>query len=124
MLITGAGTVGLLTMLAARAAGATVVVCTDMVAGKRAAATSMGATAALPAACTPQEARGANDGRGYDVCIECCGAASALRLCVRWSCQRTVARVAVARVVARGSGVWGRGGCHGRWVGGWCAVAS
>ena len=82
MLVTGCGTVGLLTMLSCRAAGATTVVCTDVVPAKLALATQLGATAALPARAAARDVLDANAAAHYDVAIECCGAEPALQLCV------------------------------------------
>ena len=83
VLVTGAGTVGLLACMVARAAGATTVVCTDPVATKRRLASSLGVSAALAPCPVTDAVLHTHGGAGFDVCIECSGAEAALKLCVR-----------------------------------------
>ncbi|MBO4205547.1 zinc-dependent alcohol dehydrogenase [Micromonospora echinofusca] len=77
--VLGGGTIGLCTLLAARAAGADAVVVTDPVPGKRALAVELGATAALdPAAASlPDDVRAALAGRP-DLVLDCVASAATL----------------------------------------------
>jgi L-idonate 5-dehydrogenase len=80
VLVTGGGTIGLLTALVARAYGATPVVVTDVVAARRTKATALGADAALdPSAAELREQVRALTGDGFDVIFEASGARPALR---------------------------------------------
>jgi L-idonate 5-dehydrogenase len=79
-LVTGGGTIGLLTALVARAYGATPVVVTDVVAARRTKATAVGADAALdPSAADLRDQVRALTGDGFDVIFEASGARPALR---------------------------------------------
>lgn len=80
VLVTGAGTVGLLVLMAARAAGAASVVVTDVVQRKLEQALQFGATAAVSAKDDVLDSVG---GTQFDVAIECCGVEAALATCVR-----------------------------------------
>eukprot|EP00811_Abedinium_folium_P008817 NODE_18149_length_907_cov_10.646154.p2 GENE.NODE_18149_length_907_cov_10.646154~~NODE_18149_length_907_cov_10.646154.p2 ORF type:complete len:182 (-),score=66.01 NODE_18149_length_907_cov_10.646154:361-834(-) len=84
VLITGAGPIGLMVMLAARAAGATRITISDAVQGKLDAAKALGAHDTFIASTPelPNAARGAAGG-AFDTCFECCGVAVALETCVR-----------------------------------------
>ena len=84
VLITGAGPIGLMTMLAARAAGATTVTVTDAVDAKLKVARQLGAQHTFNAL-TPDLAGLATSAAGgqFDVCFECCGVVAALEVCVR-----------------------------------------
>ena len=83
VLITGAGAVGLVTLMAARAAGAAHVAITDMQAGRLALATTLGASEALRAGerDVAAEVR-AGTMPPFDVAIECSGADPCIA-CVR-----------------------------------------
>jgi L-iditol 2-dehydrogenase len=84
VLITGSGTVGLLSMVAARAAGAHRIVITDVDEGRLAVAKTLGAGGAdetiLVNADTDLNALGAKI--AADACIECSGAEAGVRLCI------------------------------------------
>jgi L-iditol 2-dehydrogenase len=80
VLITGAGTIGLVTLMAAQAAGATTTVITDMQPNRLALARELGATATVDVshqdtAASVQEVTG---GRGVDAAIECTGVGAAM----------------------------------------------
>ena len=80
VLVTGGGTIGLLTAVVARGFGATPVVVTDVVAARRAKAIAFGADAALdPSAPDLREQVRALTGDGFDVILEASGARPALR---------------------------------------------
>jgi len=74
--ILGAGPIGLMLAMLCRAAGATVIIVTEPVPHRRAAALGLGATAVLVPAEAPAGAaiRGLTDGRGVDVAFEAAGA--------------------------------------------------
>ncbi len=80
-LVTGAGPIGLLVALAARAAGARVLV-SEPGAGRRAQAAALGLSVHDPAEGSPSEALAALWADRADVCFECAGAAAALGACV------------------------------------------
>lgn len=96
--IVGTGTIGLSTLLCARAAGATRVYTFDRVAGKRAKAMEMGATQAWdPAEGDPVEKiRDATNGRGVDVAFECVGSTATVSIATR--CTRVQGRTVVVGV--------------------------
>jgi len=80
VLITGAGTIGLVTLMAALAAGATMAIITDIQPNRLALAQELGATATADvrsedAAALAHELMG---GRGVDAVIECTGVGSAM----------------------------------------------
>ena len=77
VLVTGLGPIGLVTVMAARAAGAAAVYASDPVAFRRATAAGLGARA-LPAEGAAEALAGTG---GCDVAIECSGAPAALALC-------------------------------------------
>jgi L-idonate 5-dehydrogenase len=80
VLVTGGGTIGLLTAVTSRAFGATPVVVTDVVQARRAKATALGADAALdPAGPRFGDEARALAGEGFDVILEASGARVALR---------------------------------------------
>lgn len=80
VLITGAGTIGLLVALTARAFGATPVVVTDVVAARRAKALDLGVDVALdPTVPKLREQACALTGEGFDVILEASGSRAALR---------------------------------------------
>ncbi len=80
VLVTGGGTIGLMTAMAARAYGATPVAVSDIVAARRAKALELGADVALdPAAANLNEQVRALTGDGFDVILEASGARPALR---------------------------------------------
>lgn len=78
--ITGAGPIGLMNLLAARAAGASQVIISDMAPGRLEVARKIGATQVVAgdAAQLKETARSLTDGRGADVCIEAAGHPAAL----------------------------------------------
>jgi L-idonate 5-dehydrogenase len=80
VLVTGGGPIGLLVLLTARAFGATPLVLSDLVAGRRQTALESGADAALDptAKDLPEQVR-ALAGDGFDVIFEASGAPPALR---------------------------------------------
>ncbi len=96
--IIGTGTIGLSTLLCARAAGATQVYTFDKVASKRAKAVALGATQAWdPGQDDPVEKiREATSGRGVDVAFECVGTTSTVALATR--CTRVQGRTVVVGV--------------------------
>ena len=80
VLVTGGGPIGLLVMLTARAFGATPVVLSDPLVGRRHTALKLGADVALdPAAQHLQEQARELTGDGFDVIFEASGAPPALR---------------------------------------------
>jgi L-iditol 2-dehydrogenase len=81
VLVTGAGPIGLLAMEAVRAAGASEVVVSDVVAGKLDRARERGADAVVNAAedDVADATLDHTDGRGVDVVVEASGAPSAIR---------------------------------------------
>jgi len=80
LLVTDAGTIGLLSAVTARAFGAVPVVVTDVVAARRAKALELGADAAVDPTATDLRAQvSALTGEGFDVILEASGARSALR---------------------------------------------
>mmetsp|Transcript_78232 Transcript_78232/g.142336 ORF Transcript_78232/g.142336 Transcript_78232/m.142336 type:complete len:396 (+) Transcript_78232:26-1213(+) len=84
VLVSGAGPIGLMTMLCAKAAGAATVTITDMVDAKLRKAVELGAEYPMRAdADNILEKMEAQVGEKFDVCFECCGVPSALNLCVR-----------------------------------------
>ena len=80
VLITGAGTIGLVTLMAARAAGATTAVVTDLQPNRLQLAQELGATAAADVRCEDalDLVRDLAGGRGVDAVIECTGVSSAM----------------------------------------------
>ena len=80
VLITGAGTIGLMTLMAARAAGATTTVITDVRPNRLELARELGATAAADVRSEDALAlvQGLTRGRGVDKVIECTGVSSAM----------------------------------------------
>ncbi len=84
VVITGAGPIGLMNLLACRAAGATNVVISDMVASRLEVAKQIGATQVVSGNADELKAiaRELTDGRGADVCIECAGHPSALNAAI------------------------------------------
>lgn len=84
VLVTGAGPIGLMTVLACRAAGATTIAVTDMVDAKLAAAVRSGASHTFRANTPDLATVAASEAGGqFDVCFECSGVEPALDLCVR-----------------------------------------
>jgi 2-desacetyl-2-hydroxyethyl bacteriochlorophyllide A dehydrogenase len=80
VLVTGGGPIGLLVLLTARAFGATPVVLSDVVAGRRETALTLGADAVLdPAASDLPERLADLTGDGFDAIFEASGAPAALR---------------------------------------------
>ena len=82
--ITGAGPIGLMNLLAARAAGATNVIISDMVESRLQVAREIGATQTVAGGAGELKAaaRELTQGRGADVCIECAGHPSALKAAI------------------------------------------
>ena len=78
VLVTGAGPIGLLTSMAAKAAGASEVVVTDVVDSKLATAREVGADRTFRA---DSDGVSATLAQQFDVCFECSGVVSALDLC-------------------------------------------
>lgn len=80
VLITGAGTIGLVTLMAARAAGATMTVITDIQPNRLELARELGATAVADVRTEDALARvqDLTRGRGVDAVIECTGVSSAM----------------------------------------------
>lgn len=80
VVVLGAGPIGLLTMVAARAAGAATVLVTDVLAGKRERAVRLGADAALDAADPGlvDAARDAMGGEGADAVFDCVAVRSSM----------------------------------------------
>jgi L-iditol 2-dehydrogenase len=79
VLVTGAGTIGLTALLAARAAGAAQVIVSDVIPSRLSHATELGATSVVNSrnASVPDVVRSLTDGEGADVVIECSGAGPA-----------------------------------------------
>jgi (R,R)-butanediol dehydrogenase / meso-butanediol dehydrogenase / diacetyl reductase len=96
--IVGTGTIGLSTLLCARAAGATHIYTFDKVASKRAKALEMGATQAWdPSDGDPVERiREATGGKCVDVAFECVGSTTTVALATR--CTRVQGRTVVVGV--------------------------
>lgn len=83
VLVLGAGPIGLVTLLAARAAGATTVVMTDLQADRRRVAASLGADAVVDArAADAAAAIQAAGGGAVDIAIDCSGAEAAVRTAI------------------------------------------
>jgi (R,R)-butanediol dehydrogenase / meso-butanediol dehydrogenase / diacetyl reductase len=84
VLITGAGPIGALSVLAARAAGADQIIVSEPNAGRAARAASLGADAILNplSADVRSEVFERTHGRGADVALECSGAGAGLRACL------------------------------------------
>ncbi|HVF09382.1 MAG TPA: NAD(P)-dependent alcohol dehydrogenase, partial [Abditibacteriaceae bacterium] len=84
VVITGAGPIGLVNILTAKAAGAAQVIISDVVPERLQVALEVGATRVVPgdAGELKEAARSLTDGRGADVCIECAGHPSALNACI------------------------------------------
>ncbi|MDF2440189.1 MAG: L-iditol 2-dehydrogenase [Abditibacteriota bacterium] len=84
VVITGAGPIGLMNMLAAKAAGAANVLISDVVPARLEVAQQIGATRVITG--NPEElkeaARELTNGRGADVCIEAAGHPSAINACI------------------------------------------
>jgi L-iditol 2-dehydrogenase len=80
VVITGAGPIGLMNLLACKAAGATNIIISDMVASRLEVAKQIGATKVVAGNAEELKAvaHDLTDGRGADVCIECAGHPSAL----------------------------------------------
>lgn len=84
VLVTGAGAVGLLTAMAARAAGAAHVTITDMQRGRLELASALGVTEALHAGENDVVAQvRAATRQPYDSCVECSGADACIAVCIR-----------------------------------------
>ncbi len=84
VLVAGAGPIGALAVLAARAAGAGEVYLSEPNRRRAARAESLGATAVLDPTATDvvAEVRERTEGRGVDVAVECAGNEAALRACL------------------------------------------
>jgi (R,R)-butanediol dehydrogenase / meso-butanediol dehydrogenase / diacetyl reductase len=84
VVVTGAGPIGCLAILAALAAGAGEVFAVEPNAARRVLARSLGCREAFDPAVTDvvAEVRERTAGRGSDVCLECAGSAEALRTCL------------------------------------------
>jgi (R,R)-butanediol dehydrogenase/meso-butanediol dehydrogenase/diacetyl reductase len=84
VLVTGAGPIGALAVLAAQAAGAGAVYLSEPNPERAALAATLGATAVLDPGATSvgERLRGETDGVGVDVAIECSGNARALNDCI------------------------------------------
>lgn len=84
VLVSGAGPIGLMTALCAKAAGAATITITDMVQSKLTKAVEMGIDFQLLAN-TPDilDVMEKNVGAKFDVCFECCGVPQALDVCVK-----------------------------------------
>lgn len=80
VLITGAGTIGLVTLMAARAAGATMTIITDIQPNRLALARELGATAMADVRSEDALAlvQDLTQGKGMDAAIECTGVSSAM----------------------------------------------
>mmetsp|Transcript_67323 Transcript_67323/g.175299 ORF Transcript_67323/g.175299 Transcript_67323/m.175299 type:complete len:237 (+) Transcript_67323:2-712(+) len=94
VLVTGAGPIGLMTALCAKAAGAVTVAITDMVDAKLEKAASLGVDFRFKAN-TPDLVDEMEKAVGdkFDACFECCGVPSALEVCVRAAVSGGVACV-------------------------------
>ena len=84
VVITGAGPIGLMNLLAVKAAGAAQVIISDTVAQRLKIAEEIGATKTIlgGAAELKDAARELTAGRGADVCIECAGHPDAINACI------------------------------------------
>ena len=84
VVVTGAGPIGLMNVLTAKAAGASHIIVSDMVASRLEVAKQVGATHVVRGSADElkQAARDVTAGRGADVCIECAGHPSALNACI------------------------------------------
>jgi L-iditol 2-dehydrogenase len=84
VVITGAGPIGLMNLLTAKAAGAAHVIISDMVASRLEVARQIGATHVVEGNADElkQLARDLTDGRGADICIEAAGHPSAINACI------------------------------------------
>lgn len=82
--ITGAGPIGLMNMLAAKAAGAANVLISDVVPARLEVAQQIGATRIIAGSADElkEAARELTNGRGADVCIEAAGHPSAINACI------------------------------------------
>jgi threonine dehydrogenase-like Zn-dependent dehydrogenase len=94
--IIGAGTIGLMTLLAARALGAGSIVMTARYAHQAALATALGATAVLPGdeRAAIEQTRALTDGRGVDLVVETVGG-HADTMGLAWELARIQGTVAV-----------------------------
>lgn len=84
VVITGAGPIGLMNLLAVKAAGAANVIISDMVPERLKVAQEIGATRVISGGADElkEAARELTEGRGADVCIECAGHPNALNACI------------------------------------------
>ena len=84
VVIAGAGPIGLMNVLTARAAGATEIIVSDMVESRLKMAMQIGATQIVrgDAKELKNAAQEVTNGRGADVAIECAGHPSALKACI------------------------------------------
>mmetsp|Transcript_22954 Transcript_22954/g.50574 ORF Transcript_22954/g.50574 Transcript_22954/m.50574 type:complete len:385 (-) Transcript_22954:45-1199(-) len=84
VLVSGAGPIGLMTALCARAAGAADVTITDVVDAKLAKAKELGVQRTFKATDPGLVAalEEATNGEGFDAVFECCGVPSALKICI------------------------------------------
>ncbi len=84
VVITGAGPIGLMNLLAVKAAGAAHVIISDMVSERLQVAQEIGATQTVQGGAEELQAaaRDYTEGRGADVCIECAGHPDALNACI------------------------------------------
>jgi L-iditol 2-dehydrogenase len=85
VVITGAGPIGLMNVLTAKAGGASHIIVSDMVASRLEVARQIGATHTVQGGADELKAAAqeVTDGRGADVCIECAGHPSALNACIK-----------------------------------------
>lgn len=84
VVITGAGPIGLMNLLAVKAAGAANIIISDVVPERLKIAAEIGATKTVQGSAEElkEAARELTEGRGADVCIECAGHPSALNACI------------------------------------------
>jgi L-iditol 2-dehydrogenase len=84
VVITGAGPIGLMNVLTAKAAGAANILVSDMVASRLEVAQQIGATQVIRGGADELKAAAQErtNGRGADVAIECAGHPSALKACI------------------------------------------
>ncbi|HEX9997665.1 MAG TPA: NAD(P)-dependent alcohol dehydrogenase [Abditibacterium sp.] len=84
VVITGAGPIGLMNVLACKAAGAAHIIISDMVASRLEVAEQIGATHTITGGADELKAiaQELTEGRGADVCIECAGHPSALNAAI------------------------------------------
>jgi len=84
VVITGAGPIGLVNVLTAKAAGAAQVIISDVVPERLQVALEVGASHVVQGDADElkETARALTNGRGADVCIECAGHPSALNACI------------------------------------------